>query len=74
MVVSQEKVSFPIPDVLAWEMNEAKTILTNDGFKVVQVETLPFKKGREFKAWRVVRLKSVEPGVVEILVAPMVDV
>ncbi|NLK00759.1 MAG: hypothetical protein GX318_05940 [Clostridia bacterium] len=56
-----------IPDVLGLYANEALDILKGDNFRVRCVETLPVKNIDPSKNKRVVRLRQLAPGLVELV-------
>jgi len=59
-----------MPDVLAWEADDAEQSLLNCGFKVIRVETFPLRPyAGDTHYWRVVRQKLLTKDQVELVVS-----
>ncbi|NLC06598.1 MAG: PASTA domain-containing protein [Syntrophomonadaceae bacterium] len=60
-----------IPDIVAWEIEDAIQLLTKSGFKVQQIKVNPDKtNSNEFDNWRVLRQKRLSDEVFQLVVAP----
>ncbi|MGI6648230.1 MAG: PASTA domain-containing protein [Bacillota bacterium] len=60
-----------VPDIVAWEIEDAIQILKESGFKVQQIKVNPDKTNSdEFDNWRVLRQKRLSDEVFQLVVAP----
>jgi beta-lactam-binding protein with PASTA domain len=60
-----------VPDIVAWEIEDAIQLLKESGFKVQQIKVKPdITNSDEFDNWRVLRQKRLSDEVFQLVVAP----
>jgi len=69
--MDRDQLDLSVPDVVAWEIEDAIKLLRESGFKVHQIKVNSHKADlNEFDSWRVLRQKRLSGEVFELVIAP----